>query len=66
MLHQHFVQNGSFDFTHAAFFSRLMQERIEDDYNDFMILDEAEVKEFIEPGKAYIIYIEQLIDQYLN
>ena len=33
-LHQHFVQGGTFDFEHASFFSRLMQERIEDDYND--------------------------------
>lgn len=33
MLHKHFVQNGYFDFNHASFFSRLMQERIEDDYS---------------------------------
>lgn len=66
MLHKHFVQDGSFDFEHASFFSRLMQERIEDDYNDFMILDEAEAKEFIEPSKTYITYIEQLVKEYLQ
>ena len=41
MLHQHFVQAGLFDFEQASFFSRLMQERIEDDYNDVIIIDEA-------------------------
>jgi uncharacterized protein (UPF0332 family) len=61
-LHQHFVQDGLFDFEQASFFSRLMQERIEDDYSDFMVLEEAEVKEFIEPSRAYIAYIEQLIE----
>jgi uncharacterized protein (UPF0332 family) len=66
MLHQHFVQIDSFDFDQASFFSRLMQERIEDDYSDFMIIDEAEVKEFIEPSKTYVAYIEQLIKNSLS
>jgi uncharacterized protein (UPF0332 family) len=61
MLHQHFVQVGLFDFEQASFFSRLMQERIEDDYNDVIIIDEAEVREYVEPAKAYVTYIEQLI-----
>ncbi|HEY4151042.1 MAG TPA: HEPN domain-containing protein [Chitinophagaceae bacterium] len=65
ILHKHFVQDGLFDFDQASFFSRLMQERIEDDYNDFMILDEAEAKEFIAPSKAYIDYIGQLLKEYL-
>ncbi len=61
MLNMHFVKTGSFDFNQAAFFSRLMQERIEDDYSDFIILDETEVKEFIDPAKEYVNYIEQLL-----
>ena len=47
MLHKHFVQAGSFDTQHASFYSRLMQERIEDDYSDLLAVDEAEVLEFI-------------------
>ncbi len=43
-----------------------MQERIEDDYNDFMIVDEAEVTEFIEPAKAYIAYVEELVQKHLH
>jgi uncharacterized protein (UPF0332 family) len=61
MLHQFFVQDGTFDFEQASFFSRLMQERIEDDYSDFIMIDAGEVKDFIEPSKAYVSYIEQLI-----
>lgn len=36
MLHQHFVFTGSFDKQKAAFFGDLMQERIEDDYSEFL------------------------------
>jgi|GEM_PF-1469324 len=61
MLHQHFVQDGSFDIAHAAFLSRLMQERIEDDYNDFIILDEVEILDFIQPANNYVAYIEILL-----
>ncbi|MBS1566622.1 MAG: HEPN domain-containing protein, partial [Bacteroidetes bacterium] len=62
MLHKHFVQESLFDYEQAAFFSRLMQERIEDDYNDFIIPDENEVKEFIEPAKQYVTYVKALLN----
>jgi uncharacterized protein (UPF0332 family) len=62
MLHQHFVQPGVFDIEMASFFSRLMQERIEDDYSDNIIEDEQTTKEFIEPAKQFITYIETLIN----
>jgi uncharacterized protein (UPF0332 family) len=61
MLHQHFVLNDLFDKTHAAFFSKLMQERIDDDYSDFMVVEFEEIKEFIEPAKQYVFYVEQRI-----
>src|SRR5450432_2206066 len=64
MLHQHFVSQDSFDKVHAAFFSKLMQERIDDDYSDFMVISFDEVKEFIAPAKDYLAYIEQLLIQY--
>jgi uncharacterized protein (UPF0332 family) len=54
MLGLHFVEPGIFDIEHSAFFSRLMQERMDDDYSDFMILEFDEIKEFIEPGKAFL------------
>jgi uncharacterized protein (UPF0332 family) len=61
MLHQYFVKNGIFDFDQASFFSRLMQERVEDDYNDLLKIDEAEIWEFVEPAKKYVFYVEDLI-----
>lgn len=66
LLHQHFVQSGSFEMNHAIFYSRLMQERIDDDYSDFMIISESEVLEFIQPAYEYVAYIENTIEQYLN
>ncbi len=66
LLHQHFVQPGFFDFDQASFFSRLMQERIEDDYSDFMIVTEEDVNEFIEPAREYVAYVERLIHNYFN
>ena len=64
ILNQHFVQNGGFDIKLASFYSRLMQERIDDDYSDFMILEEDDIIKYIEPAKAYVLYIENLIDLY--
>jgi len=64
LLHLHFVQNGFFDFEHASFFSRLMQERIDDDYSDFLIINKEEVSVFIEPAKGYVAYVNQLIEGY--
>jgi uncharacterized protein (UPF0332 family) len=60
-LHLHFVQTGEFEIHHASFFSRLMQERIEDDYSDAITEDEETTKEFIEPAKQYLNYIEILV-----
>ena len=61
MLHKHFVSEGLFDIEKAAFFNRLLQERIDDDYSDLLSVDEETANEFIEPAKEYINNIEELI-----
>ncbi len=66
LLHEHFVHNGSFDGQQATFFGLLMKERMDDDYNDFLIIDEDEAKDFIEPSKQYIEYVSKLIDTYFD
>jgi len=66
LLHQYFLSHGLFEISQASFFSRLMQERNEDDYNDFITFDEAKAAEFIEPAKNYVVYIEALIEQYFS
>lgn len=57
LLHQQFVNAGLFDATHASFFNKLMNERIDDDYSDFMITELEEIDKFIEPAKQYLTYI---------
>ena len=63
MLHQHFVLHDIFNIEKASFFSRLMQERLDDDYSDFAIVEDEVVEEFAEPAKEYVKYIESLILQ---
>ena len=43
-----------------------MEERLEDDYNDLMIVNESEVIGFIEPARQYIEYITRLIETYFD
>jgi uncharacterized protein (UPF0332 family) len=64
LLHKEFVVKGEFDAGESAFFTRLMQERIDEDYGDFLVMDDEAVKEFIDPARKYIAYIEQLINRY--
>ncbi len=66
LLHQEFVLNGLFDASHASFFTKLMNERIDDDYSDFMITDEEEVEEFITPVKEYFSYTISLISHFMD
>ena len=62
-LHLYFVQTGNFDSANASFFSRLMQERIEEDYTDVIMEDEETTRSFIEPARKYVLYIEMLIEK---
>lgn len=61
MLGQHFVITGLFNTEQSAFFSNLMQERMDDDYSDFMISDYEDIKEYVEPGKLFLKYVIRLI-----
>jgi uncharacterized protein (UPF0332 family) len=63
LLNQHFVLPGFFSESKSSFLSKLMHERIDDDYGDFLILDFEDVKEFIEPGKEYFDYVLKLIEK---
>ena len=62
LLHKQFVQEGNFDESQAAFLSRLMKERIEGDYNDFIINNITEIEAYIIPAKNYLTYVISLID----
>ncbi|MGQ0740430.1 MAG: HEPN domain-containing protein [Bacteroidota bacterium] len=60
-LHLHFVQKDRFEMEQASFFSRLMQERIEDDYSDNLEEDAESTHQFIEPARKYVSYVELLV-----
>ena len=57
MLHKHFVFENNFEHAQAAFLSKLMQERIDDEYSDFMIKDFSEIEAYIAPAKKYLEYV---------
>lgn len=40
-----------------------MQERIDDDYGDFMTVTFEEVNEFIAPAMEYVSYIDALVSK---
>ena len=66
MLHKYFVLEGLFDIDKASFFSRLMQERVDDDYSDLTIISKELVEEFFVLSKDYVDYIQKLIAQSTN
>lgn len=57
LLHKHFVFENNFQHEKAAFLSKLMQERIDDEYSDFMIKDFSEIEAYIIPAKEYLQYV---------
>lgn len=63
VLNKEFVLKGYFDIEKSAFFARLMQERMDEDYGDFIVIDEEIINEFYEPSKEYIQYIEILVNE---
>ena len=64
LLNEKFVKEDIFDIAHAVFFKNLMDERVQSDYDDFIIFDEAQVIGLIEPSKQYVEYVSTLIEKY--
>lgn len=62
-LQKYFVAQNKFDISHAAFFASLLQARIEEDYNDFIIERLEEIEPYIKPAKEYLSYVISLIDK---
>ena len=63
MLHKYFVNEGLFNIEQASFFSKLMQERVDDDYSDHAVVSKETVEEFFKLAKKYVEYIQNLIQQ---
>ena len=62
MLHDLFVKTGEFDKSLSDFFSKLMQQRIEFDYDDQLPLERDDIGDYYEQTKQYIARIESLIN----
>lgn len=66
LLQKEFVQKGLFDIKHASHFSKLMSERNESDYGDYLIIDEKDIDEFLEPSRRYIEYVTAMVMAYVE
>ncbi len=58
----HFISTGLLNKTEGRLYSRLLQNRITGDYNDFFDFTEEDAKELLEPTKQLLEKLESLID----
>lgn len=59
----HFVSAGKLTKEDGRLYSRLLQNRITGDYNDFFDFTEEDVTSFMNPTKELVRNLERLIDQ---
>ena len=64
MLQKHFVLEKLLDEKYGALYSTLMEERMDDDYSDYLSVDEETIREFTLFANEYIPIIEILIKQH--
>lgn len=62
-LGMHFVTTGKLDKAEGRLYSRLLQNRITGDYNDFFDFIEQDAIELIEPTRKLLARMEALIDE---
>ncbi len=58
----HFVKTGKLTKEEGRLYSRLLQNRITGDYNDFFDFEEEDVRSLIMPTKELVRKLENLID----
>lgn len=59
----HFVTTGKLDKENARLYSRLLQNRITGDYNDFFDFTKEDAVELLEPTRNLINQLDKLIDE---
>lgn len=62
-LGMHFVKTGKLDKEEGRLYSRLLQNRITGDYNDFFDFTEQDATELLEPTRVLLEKLENLIDE---
>ena len=63
LLSQHFIKEGILSTDEGKLFARLETMREKGDYNCYIDVDAEDVLPFIEPVKAFVSHIRQLIDK---
>jgi uncharacterized protein (UPF0332 family) len=66
LLSQHFVATGEFEKQQAVFFAKLMKERIDEDYNDFIIHDFSVIQPYLLAAREYLDYTLSLTISFLS
>lgn len=59
----HFITTGKLDKTEGRLYSRLLQNRIISDYNNFFDFTEEDATELLEPTRNLISKLEKLIEE---
>ncbi|NLJ00706.1 MAG: HEPN domain-containing protein [Bacteroidales bacterium] len=59
----HFVKTGKLDPVFGRFYSRLFNDRISGDYDDFVSFDKEMVEELIPQAEEFICQIKELIQK---
>ena len=62
-LGMHFITTGKLDKPEGRLYSRLLQNRITGDYNDFFDFTEEDAKELLEPTQKLVKKLDLLIEQ---
>jgi uncharacterized protein (UPF0332 family) len=63
LFNEHFVRTGKVRVELGRFFSRMYDFRQKGDYADFVQFEEAKIKEWLASAEAFIIEVDQVIQQ---
>ena len=62
MLGKHFVTNGKIDKSFGKMYRQLFNLRQSGDYEDWVIIEEEDIRQFLDPAEKFIAEIETLIE----
>jgi len=63
MMSLHFFKENKIEKSYSKIYDNLFRMRLTGDYDDFVFINEEDIKPFIEPSKEFIKTIEKLINQ---
>jgi len=63
LLNKHFVLEGIIDKKQSKLYGRILEFRQRGDYEDWIYIEEQDVRPFLEPAEQFIAEIENLINK---